>query len=234
MNALTLTPVDGEPRVDSRFIAKQLGVEHKATYQLVRIYRADLEQLGLLPFEMEAVKIEGGRGTKSVKFALLNEDQSYLLLTYSQNTPQARALKIRLVRTFGDYRRGLAQPAIKPPLPDMPLVLIGGEPRIFDLTLAERLGFPYPARIRERIRRNQARLQRFGICATVAQTSGKHGGKPAVAYYLNQQQAVWLCKLIDPTTVFDVQVDLTIVFNAYLLPQPKPYLLPQPNPEAQP
>ena len=233
MNALTLTTFDGEPRVDSRFIAKQLGVEHKATYQLVKNYRADLERFGLIPFEMEAVKREGWRGTKYEKFALLNEDQAYLLLTYSQNTPQARALKIRLVRSFGEYRRGAAKPVIERPLPDIPLTLINGEPRIFDLTLAEQIGLPYPARIRQRIQRNQAKLQRFGVCATVAQTSGKHGGRPAVAYYLNRQQAIFICGLVDQITVVDVQVAVTNAFDAYLL-ESKPYLLSQPDKEAQP
>ncbi|MCP5197530.1 MAG: hypothetical protein H6974_12235 [Gammaproteobacteria bacterium] len=41
-------------------------------------------------------------------FALLNEDQSYLLLTYTQNTAQARELKKRLVRAFSEHRRALS------------------------------------------------------------------------------------------------------------------------------
>ncbi|MCP5197322.1 MAG: Rha family transcriptional regulator [Gammaproteobacteria bacterium] len=83
---IPLIQVDHEPRVDSRLIAEQLGVEHKATRQLIQQYQTDFEEFGLLPFEMEAVKEDGARGTKHEKFALLNEDQSYLLLTYAQNT----------------------------------------------------------------------------------------------------------------------------------------------------
>ncbi len=98
---ISLVVVDQEPRVDSRLLAEQLGVEHKATRQLILQYQADLEEFGKVPFEMEA----SGKTNQQQKFALLNEDQSYLLLTYSQNTEQARALKKRLVRAFGEQRR---------------------------------------------------------------------------------------------------------------------------------
>ena len=39
-----------------------------------------------------------------MKFALLNEDQAYLLLTYSRNTARVRELKVRLVKAFRDAR----------------------------------------------------------------------------------------------------------------------------------
>lgn len=107
---IALVVVDQEPRIDSRVIATQLGVDHKATYQLISRYQDDLEEFGKLPFEMEA----SGRTRQPAKFALLNEDQSYLLLTYSQNTPQARELKKRLVRAFGEQRRALANPQPQP------------------------------------------------------------------------------------------------------------------------
>ena len=231
MNALTLTPVDGEPRVDSRVIAKQLGVKNVNTRELVEQYLADFEGFGQLPFQTEVgYRTQGGGNPE--KYALLNEDQAYLLLTYSKNTPQARALKIRLVRAFGDYRRGAVSPAIEHPLPDIPLRLIGGEPRVFDLILADSLGFPYPARIRPLIRRNLTKLQRFGIIATVAKIHGA-AVRPASEFYLNQKQAVWVCDKVDPSTVSDVQVEVTQAFDAYLL-EPKPYLLPQPGREATP
>lgn len=96
--------VDQEPRVDSRVIASHLGVEHQNTRELIQQYQTDLEEFGLLRFETESVKNEGARGTKYQKYVLLNEDQSYLVLTYTQNTPEARNLKKRLVRSFSEYR----------------------------------------------------------------------------------------------------------------------------------
>lgn len=105
-NDLTLTVIDGEPRIDSRLIAAQLGVEHESFRKLVYQYQPDFEEFGILRFKIGEIK---GRGQPE-KYALLNEDQSYLGLTYCQNTEQARDLKKRLVRTFGDYRHKLASP----------------------------------------------------------------------------------------------------------------------------
>lgn len=102
-STIALAEKRGEPRVDSRLIAKQLGVEHRASMQLIRNYKADFGELGVLTFQMsKPARPTGGRPER---YALLNEDQSYLLLTYSQNTPQARQLKIKLVRAFSEARR---------------------------------------------------------------------------------------------------------------------------------
>jgi len=114
---ISLVVVDQEPRVDSRLLAEQLGVEHKATRQLILQYQADLEEFGKVPFEMEA----SGKTNQQQKFALLNEDQSYLLLTYSQNTEQARELKKRLVRAFGEQRRAIALPSVAIPTIALPI-----------------------------------------------------------------------------------------------------------------
>lgn len=109
-NVIQLKTFNHEPRVDSREISQHLGVEHKAAFQMVSQYRADFMELGLLPFEMEAVKREGERGAKHHRFALLNEDQCYLLLSYSRNTKKVRGLKLALVKAFREARRaGVAQ-----------------------------------------------------------------------------------------------------------------------------
>ena len=113
--SITLIEFSGEPRIDSRAIADQLGVENKNTRELIEKYLPDFEEFGVCPFET-AKPPQGSYGGRPEKFALLNEDQSYLLLTYAQNTEQARALKIRLVRSFGEYRRGKLQSALASPL----------------------------------------------------------------------------------------------------------------------
>lgn len=113
--SIALTLLDGEPRVDSRVIADQLGVNHQNARELLQDYQADFEQLGVFRFETGKPS-PGSVGGRPEKFALLNEDQSYLLLAYAKNTPQARALKIQLVLAFGAYRRGAAQPAFARPL----------------------------------------------------------------------------------------------------------------------
>lgn len=94
--------VKGEPRVDSRLLAEQLGNAHESVMRLLTDYQADFEQLGILRFQIGEIT---GRG-QPAKFTLLNEDQAYLLLTYSRNTAKVRALKVRLVQAFRDARSG--------------------------------------------------------------------------------------------------------------------------------
>lgn len=107
-NIIQLKAVNHEPRVDSVEIAEHLGVAHKAAIQLVRRYADDFRELGALPFEMAPFATLGGEQSRQV--ALLNEDQCYLLLSYSRNTKRVRSLKLALVKAFGQARRaGAAQ-----------------------------------------------------------------------------------------------------------------------------
>ena len=96
------------------------------------------------------------------------------------------------------------------------LTAINGEPRVHDLALAERLGFDQPRDIRKLIKRNETKLLKFGVCATVAQTSGELGGRPATEFYLNQKQAIFICMKSETERAFDVQIEIVHVFDAYL------------------
>lgn len=98
------------------------------------------------------------------------------------------------------------------------LTPVDGEPRIFDLTLAERLGFERPRDIRKLITRNQAKLQRFGHCATVARCIeiGQGAKREVAEYYLNQKQSIWVCMKSETELAFDVQAEIVRVFDAYL------------------
>ena len=104
---LPLTFVNDEPRMDSRIIASELGVEHKNTRELLEQYQSDFEEFGVVRFET-AKPPKGSVGGRPEKFYYLNEDQVCLLLTYSQNTAQARALKKNLIRAFTAERRKIA------------------------------------------------------------------------------------------------------------------------------
>ena len=98
---LALVATKTEPRVDSRLLAQHLGNQHHSVFLLLKNYRADFEQFGILRFQTEVI---AGRGQPE-KFALLNEDQTHLLLTYSRNTAKVRALKVQLVKAFAQARR---------------------------------------------------------------------------------------------------------------------------------
>ncbi|WP_220816106.1 P63C domain-containing protein [Pseudomonas paralcaligenes] len=103
-SSIQLVHSAGEARVDSRVIAEEIGVKHKNSFALIKQYASRFEQLGLLPFQTEAVKAPGSRGVKKLKFALLSEDQAYFLLSLSANTDRVVDLKLRLVKAFRDAR----------------------------------------------------------------------------------------------------------------------------------
>lgn len=104
---ISLAVVDGEPRIDSRIVATELGVAHEATQKLVDKYSAQFQEFGILRFEIGEIE---GRGQPE-KFCLLNEDQTYFLMTLVRNTAQAVELKKRLVQAFAECRKRLEQPS---------------------------------------------------------------------------------------------------------------------------
>ncbi|MBD9675525.1 Rha family transcriptional regulator [Pseudomonas sp. PDM18] len=104
MSAIEIVQSNGEARVDSRALAVDLGNQHESSMKLITAYSADFEELGILRFEIGEIV---GRGQPE-KFAMLNEDQAYLLLTYSRNTKRVRALKVKLVKAFRSARAGTA------------------------------------------------------------------------------------------------------------------------------
>lgn len=97
---LTLLTTTSEARVDTRLLALHLGNNHKAVFQLLMKHKDDFLKLGKVPFEMEALP-SGQRE----KYALLNEDQSFLMIAFSHNTAKVRSLKVRMVNAFGEARR---------------------------------------------------------------------------------------------------------------------------------
>ena len=110
MNDIIQTAITNDgPRVDSRQLSPHLDVRHRDTFALIKSYSGQLQELGLLLLETEAVKTPGGRGAKHHAFALLNEDQCYFLLTLVKNTERAVSLKLNLVKAFRNARAQLAQ-----------------------------------------------------------------------------------------------------------------------------
>lgn len=93
---LTLTIAKTEPLVDTRLLAAHLGNKHQSLFELVTKYKEDFAALGILRFQTGEIR---GRGQPE-KFALLNEGQSYLALSFSKNTAKVRQLKVKLVKAF--------------------------------------------------------------------------------------------------------------------------------------
>lgn len=93
----------GEPVTTSLSIAEGVEIAHKSVIQLVRKYADDLQEFGPCAFEMRMVNREQGGG-KPVEYAILNEPQSTLLLTYMRNSEIVRQFKKSLVRAFFELR----------------------------------------------------------------------------------------------------------------------------------
>ena len=96
----------------------------------------------------------------------------------------------------------------------IPVEIIDDVPRVLDLDVGKRLGLDRPRKIRDLIARNIAEIEAFGVCPTVGQTPGEQGGRPATAYYLNEEQALLVATLSDAPRAPDVRRDLIRTFVA--------------------
>ena len=98
-----LIVTDGERRIDSRVIAKGIGVKPDNLMQTIEKYCDRLEKYGLLLFQTEAVKKAGARGTKYVKYALLNKEQFGYLLMFVRVTDVVRNYREHVYGAFLAY-----------------------------------------------------------------------------------------------------------------------------------
>jgi len=98
--AFELVACKEDRRADSRLLARHLGIQHKNLFEQINAYKAEYEATGKLAFKTEAS--ESGQ---TMRFALLNEDQCFLALSFSKNTHRVRELKVKMVQAFGEARR---------------------------------------------------------------------------------------------------------------------------------
>lgn len=95
-NLVTIT--DGQAVTTTLAIAEGTDTQHKNVLELVRTYKADLEEFGGVAFETRPFDTAGGQQQR--EFANLNEQQATLLLTYMRNSDIVRGFKKRLVKAF--------------------------------------------------------------------------------------------------------------------------------------
>lgn len=99
-SALTVIETKSEIRIDSRLLARDLANRHKSTLDLIVRYAESFSAFGKVAFKTEPLP-SGQRE----KYALLNEDQCYFLLSLSRNTRRVVDLKLKLVQTFKEARQ---------------------------------------------------------------------------------------------------------------------------------
>ncbi len=104
-----VTIKDGDAVTTTLAIADGTLNDHASVIALARKYQADLEDFGLVRFEIRPREI-GQHGGGDTEFAILNEPQSTLLLTFMRNTDIVRAFKKKLVREFWDLVHQRNQP----------------------------------------------------------------------------------------------------------------------------
>lgn len=104
---LVLVATKTEPRVDSRLLAQHLGNKHKSVMALIDRYAERIKAFGQLPFKKEVGDRAQGGGNAE-RFALLNEDQAFFVLSLSRNTERVVTLKVKLVKAFSNARRAAA------------------------------------------------------------------------------------------------------------------------------
>ena len=93
-----------EPRASSWIIKDGFEVEHRALTNLIKKYKTDFEELGIIASRMQ--QLSNGAGAP-VKEFLLNEDQTYFLGTLLPNTKTVRKFKLLLVKKFALARKML-------------------------------------------------------------------------------------------------------------------------------
>ncbi|OCL28421.1 Rha family transcriptional regulator [Gilliamella sp. wkB171] len=95
-------------RIDSRLVAKEMGIKHKNLYELMTKHKNALRQFGsLTSFETEAVKKAESRGIKYQRYYLLNENQFDLIsrLVRGKNHEQIIDFKVRVTKAFAVSRK---------------------------------------------------------------------------------------------------------------------------------
>ena len=98
--------INDTPAVTTLVIAQEVGYDHASVIKLVREHVADLEEFGLTRFEIQP-KTPGIRGGSDTEYAILNEQQCALILTYLRNSDVVREFKKRLIREFYAMREEL-------------------------------------------------------------------------------------------------------------------------------
>ena len=95
--------INGQSLASTLIIAEGVGYDHSTVIRLVRENKEDLEEFGLLGFEIRP-RQKGKHGGGDIEYALLNEDQATLLMTYMRNNDVIKAFKKQLVKAFRDLR----------------------------------------------------------------------------------------------------------------------------------
>lgn len=100
--------VGGEPLASSAVIAEGMGQQHASTMSLIRKHIEPLERFGVMRFEI-AKPLKGTSGGRPERYALLNERQAALLISFMRNSDEVVEFKVNLIAEFYRMRDALSQ-----------------------------------------------------------------------------------------------------------------------------
>ena len=100
--------VNGELLISSLVIAENVGYEHSVVIRLIRDNLKDFEEFGTVSFQNQSFKDSLNR-IQHKEVALLNENQSTLLITYMRNSEIVKRFKINLVKAFSIMKSKLQE-----------------------------------------------------------------------------------------------------------------------------
>lgn len=103
MNSIVTLNDTNCPITTSLAIAEGVGNPHASVIKVIRQNAADFEEFGMIGFEIQP-KPTGQRGGSDTEYAILNEQQSALLLTYFRNNDTVKAFKKALIKAFFEMR----------------------------------------------------------------------------------------------------------------------------------
>ncbi|MCP4588343.1 phage regulatory protein/antirepressor Ant [Pseudoalteromonas sp.] len=101
MNSIVTLNDTNCPITTSLAIAEGVGNPHASVIKVIRQNASDLEEFGNIGFEIQNSTSGAGRPTE---YAILNEQQSALLLTYFRNNDTVKAFKKALIKAFFEMR----------------------------------------------------------------------------------------------------------------------------------
>lgn len=103
-NLLPIRDNNSEATLDSRDFAKEVGNEHRAVLQLLKIHQEAIEKdFGRVAFEMLPFETKGG--VQNTRIAHLTEGQAIALATLSKNTKHAVAVKLKIAKSFMFFKQ---------------------------------------------------------------------------------------------------------------------------------
>lgn len=93
-----------EPRIDSREIANTLDQKHRTILENIDKYKNHFDQLGDVVFLRDKKEGRPQGGFSVIRYAMLNEDHCYFLLSLIKNTEQSVIAKLNFIKQFSSAR----------------------------------------------------------------------------------------------------------------------------------